>query len=140
MKIFLLFLGLFVSGSALSESLSSENDTKAVCKNFSAAVMDGKVTDAFSSLKEFWPLPEEEVDNLAYQTERQLNSVAGRFGEPIGISYLRARHAGDSLIEQTFIGKFQKTVIIVVCVFYKPDEVWFVNAVYWHDQVQNLFE
>jgi hypothetical protein len=131
---------LLISWELPAASLQTVDDTKALCEKAVKALDAGKVKQSFEILKPHWPLPNAELDNLAYQTESQLKMAASRFGASAGTDFISTKVAGQSFIQHTFISKFEKHAVRYVCVFYKPKSQWLVNAVNWDDKTPLLFD
>lgn len=136
-----LFIVLSAVATSASEkkTITSIEGTKQLCQKAADAFGAGNPKQSMELLKPYWPLAAEEIDNLAYQTESQLKMVASRFGAILGADYVGTKVAGDSFVQHTYIGKFEKHAVRYICVFYKPKEEWVVNAVHWDDQTSALF-
>ena len=126
--------------SAFAEGLPTLEATKDVCQQAADTFGSGKAKESFEVLKPYWPLPVQEIDTLAYQTESQLDMLTSRFGKIIGSDYVDTKVAGTSFVKHTFIAKFEKNAIRYVCLFYKPKNEWVVNAILWDDQTLALFD
>ena len=132
---------LLVSGlNIFANNLITISDTKDICKNSLYSIQKGKVNKAFNDVKKFWPLPPAEIDNVAYQTKVQLDMVSKRFGNAIGIDFIRTKEAGKSFLEHTYILKYENTSIRYICTFYKPSDKWLINSIRWDDKTSLLFE
>ncbi len=139
MKYLLIIATMALSINSYAESLKTIDDTKVVCQTAADTFGAGKARESFLYLKEFWPLPPEEIDNLSYQTESQLKMVSERFGKILGADFVSTKKAGTSFVQHTYIGKFEKHAVRYMCVFYKPKNEWVVNAIIWDDQTPALF-
>ena len=140
MKFVVSFFVLLLSLNVSAKPLKSVKDTKQVCQKAADAFGSGDPKGSMEVLKKYWPLPSEEIDNLAYQTESQLKMVSSRFGSVLGADFVNTKVAGDSFVQHTYIGKFEKHAVRYICVFYKPKSDWVVNAVYWDDKTPLLFD
>ncbi|EON90563.1 hypothetical protein MARLIPOL_18148 [Marinobacter lipolyticus SM19] len=140
MKILIGFLALTFSINAFAGSLLTVEDTKSLCQKAADTFGAGKAKESFNILQPYWPMPSEEINNLAYQTETQLKMVSERFGKILGADFVGTKVAGTSFVKHTYIGKFEKHAVRYVCMFYKPKSEWVVNAVFWDDQTPALFE
>ncbi len=114
--------------------------TRDLCHQSAIAFMQGDPGRAVAVLKPYWPIPEEEIDGLAYQSQQQMQAVTKRFGAARGVEYVGEERAGDSFLRHTFIGKFERHAVRYLCLFYKPESEWVVNAVNWDDSVEQLFD
>ena len=136
---FIAILSIFLSISATAEPIRDIEGTKQLCQKAADAFGAGNPKQSMEILKPHWPLPVEEINNLAYQTESQLKMASSRFGKILGADFVGTKIAGTSFIQHTYIGKFEKHAVRYVCVFYKPKQEWVVNSVYWDDQTPALF-
>lgn len=135
-----LALAIFFSLPATADPITNVEGTKQLCQKAAEAFGAGDPKKSMEILKPHWPLPVEEINNLAYQTENQLKMVSSRFGEILGADFVGTKIAGDSFVKHTYIGKFEKHAVRYICVFYKPKQEWVVNSVYWDDQTPALFD
>lgn len=140
MKNIIVLLSLALSLSTLAEPITDVRGTKELCQKAAHSFGAGKPEESYEILKPYWPLPAEEISNLAYQTESQLKMVASRFGNILGSDFIGSKVAGDSFVKHTFIGKFEKHAVRFICVFYKPRKEWLINSVYWDDSTPKLFQ
>jgi len=140
-KFTILFLiSLLVAVSAYAESLKSEKDIKKLADEFMAEISRGAYKEAFNMMKPYWPAPEAEIDNIAYQTESQLKMAADRFGKLLGYEYIQSNRIGVSYIRFIYIQKFANHATRWMIVFYRPIEEWKVNVVVWDDKTHALFD
>jgi hypothetical protein len=132
-------LAVFLSLPAAADPIKDIEGTKQLCQKAADAFGAGDPKRSMEILKPHWPLPTEEINNLAYQTENQLKMVSSRFGQVLGADFVGTKIAGKSFVQHTYIGKFEKHAVRYICVFYKPKGEWLVNSVYWDDQTPALF-
>lgn len=132
----ILSLGLATSGCQKS---SSEHQTLKIAEEVVTCVESGKIDDAFNILKLHWPLSSLEVDNLKAHTIEQRQVVEQRYGKPIGIEYIKTEMVGNSMIKHTFVEKFERHALKWQLSFYKPQDKWIINSVYWDDKISELY-
>lgn len=140
MRSLTLLLALSLSPAAMAAPLKNSDDTNSLCSAAATKLAAGETEAGFDLLSEHWPLPAEELKNLAYQTKSQLAMVASRYGDPLGAEFVRTTLAGQSFVQHTYIVKYTKHALRLTCNFYKPKDAWVVNAVNWDDQTAKLFE
>lgn len=140
MRLAIAVIAVFLVGNVVAEPIEDIEGTKVLCATAAEALGQGKVEESFEILTPYWPLAVEEIDNLKYQTESQLKMLSSRFGKILGSDYVSTKVAGKSFVQHTYVGKFEKHAIRYICVFYKPKNHWYVNAVYWDDKTQLLFD
>ncbi|MFC1513192.1 hypothetical protein ACFL5J_01965 [Thermodesulfobacteriota bacterium] len=140
-KIILMFVisvSLVVSSHAAT--LKSENDTKALADEFMQEISKGSCQGAFEKMKPQWPMPEAEINNLAYQTETQLKMASDRFGKLLGVEFIQSNRIGESYIRHIYIQKFANHATRWMVVFYRPLDEWKVNIIVWDDRTHELFD
>ena len=71
---------IFLSTFGFAQELKTADDTFKLCSRAAEAFGSGDVKASMNFLKPYWPLPAQEIDNLTYQTDQQLQMVASRFG------------------------------------------------------------
>jgi len=118
--------------------------TEAEIRRFADSIVEkagqGKSTEAFALTKKHWPLPSEEIDNLAHQTESQLEMVRSRFGDVLGHEFIMEEKIGNSFLRYQYIVKFERHAVRWVLIFYKPKDEWMLNMVKWDDQIELLYD
>lgn len=140
MKPLLFILTMFFSVSAYSLGLSTESEAKKLCDKSSYQFGQGQIKESFNTLKQHWPLPEEEITNLIYKTESQLQMVGSRFGTVLGSDFINTKKVGNSFVKYTYVIKYQNHALRYMCIFYKPQNLWVLNSVLWDDETKQLFE
>lgn len=129
-----------VPAIAAESPLKTPEQTRTLCAGAAAAFGEGDSDAAFAALASHWPLARAELDALAAQTTAQLAGVGQRFGATLGHEQLRSMEVGTSLLEHTYLVKFERHAIRFSCRFYRPDAHWLVNSVSWDDKINELFE
>ena len=129
----------FFSTCALAQELSSTNNTKAIAVKATTLIGENKIKEGIQVLKEFWPIPDAEIENLINQTEMQWSMIEKRFGTSIAVDFVREEKVSDVFIRYLFVQKFENHAIRWVISFYKPKETWKVNKVIWDDQIDSLY-
>lgn len=120
--------------------LQDEENTKLLAQKSAIEFGKGNYKKSIDILRENWPLPTAEIDNLIYQTQSQMKQVATRFGEKVGHDYVKTEKIGDSFIKYIYISKFKNHAIRLNYLFYKAESNWKLNSFFWDDKVQLLFD
>jgi hypothetical protein len=136
---YLAFLLSFFASTLAAEPLKNVRATKRLAENVVLMVKDNSTDQAFKDLKSHWPLSGEELDTLLAHTKEQRKVVTERFGKSLGVEFLRTEALGDSLVRHIFIEKFEKHALKWQISFYKPQDAWIVNSVYWDDKISELY-
>jgi len=138
MRFVILTIAAMMPFAAQSDAGVGQSETKQICARSAEMISSGKIEDAYQQLIPFWPLPKEEIQNLGYQTKSQLGMVGERFGAPTMAEFVSTSLAGTSILRHDFLLKHEKHAIRFSCVFYKPRDTWYVNAVFWDDKPHTL--
>ena len=123
----------------LAKELSSTKQAKDLAISATDLIGQNRIREGILLLKDYWPLPGSEIENLINQTEMQWTMVEKRFGQPIAVEFVREEKVADSFVKYLFIQKFEHHAIRWVLIFYKPRDVWKVNNIEWDDQINLLF-
>lgn len=123
-----------------AKDLQDEENTKLLAQKSAIEFGKGNYKKSIDILRENWPLPTEEIDNLIYQTQSQMQLVATRFGEKVGYDYVKTEKIGDSFIKYIYISKFKNHAIRLNYLFYKAEGKWKLNSFIWDDKVHLLFD
>lgn len=118
--------------------LATSAEAKALCANSAALFARNKINSAFDVVKPYWPWDAQELTAVAEQGKAQLAGLEQRFGKALVAEYIGQRTAGDSLVEFAYLIKFEKHALRYLCTFYKPRELWKLNAITWDDDLQSL--
>ena len=94
---------------------------------------------AFGGIKIFFPIPEDEFNNLVTQTKNQFQMVKNRFETTIGYELFKKESIKDLMVKYTYIMKFEKHIIRWMFIFYKPTQGWLLNWFHWDDKIDALF-
>jgi len=133
-----LFLLFPISGYCAG--LATVEDTKKLSNKAASLLGQEKIVEGFSSFKPYWPLPPVEIDGLINQTNIQWPMVRQRFGKSVGVELVKEYKLGTSFIRYVYLHKFERHAIKWIFTFYKPKDVWVVNAVSFDDKIDVLFE
>ena len=136
----LLLLAFLASSPAIAAPLKTAEETKTLCSAVAQKMGAGDSDAAFDLLSANWPLPSEELKQLAYQTKSKLEMVSSRFGAPLEAEYVRSASAGNSFIRHYYLVKFEKHALRLSCTFYRPKDSWIVNGITWDDSPDQLLQ
>ena len=138
-----LLVGLVVLGVSPSvagvEYLEDELECVKLSGQFMRDMVAGKLQEAFDRVSPYFPISKRNFDNLVDQTEIQLRGTAPNFGTMIGYEFVREERVSEFLVRYTFVIKHELTLTRWIFIYYKPDDRWLLNSLYWDDQVESLF-
>jgi len=117
-----------------------QNAMASLSDQFMEQVQGEKYSDAFDLLKPYWPLEENNYNNLIDQTVEQMGGIKGNFGAVTGTDFVRAETIGSSYLRFIYLQKFEKSALRWRITFYNPSGNWLVHGVSWDDSVDSLFK
>jgi hypothetical protein len=120
--------------------LNSKDELSKHSEKVMESLKDSEFQKAFAELQIYWPLPENELIQLESQTIKQFNMVADRFGNIIGVDFIRDESIKDYAIKKIYVLRFEKHMIRVLFTYYKNNDGWILNSFKWDDQFEELFE
>lgn len=145
MKACLLGIALsFLTVSLVAQPATAPLETTADARRLSdqavALFKAEKFPEAYALLKPHWPLPQVEIDSMANQTDTQWPMVRQRFGASLATEFVTERKGGSSLVQFTYLQKFERHGVRWTFLYYKPADRWLVNSVAWDDDIDLLVE
>jgi len=129
-------IGIF----AQDKYLKDVNETQELSKKVASLFNENKISKSFKELKPYWPLPQNELDELKEKTIKYLNIIEERFGKSIGILKVKNETISDIAIRETYLIRYENTAIRVIFTYYKNDKGWIVNAFKWDDSFTEEFK
>lgn len=137
--LFFLSFSFFISAPAYSKALKSIEETEALSDTVTEMFMENHVAAAFDLLEKYWPLPQNEIDNLKEQSIKMLNTVSDRFGDVIGYQRIRKEAIADIATRETYFLRFENTAMRLIFTYYRNDRGWILNAFKWDDSFTEEF-
>lgn len=143
MKNFIIsMLCLFVSiGYAQYNTLKTLDDVKALSKKVAESFVASKVNKSFDEMKYYWPLPENEINDLEEKTVKYLNILEDRLmGASFGYEKIKEEKISDFALRETYIIKYPISAIRLKFVYYKNEKGWVLNSFKWDDTFSEEFK
>jgi hypothetical protein len=138
--VFTLILSILSLGVvAQKKLLTNVVETKELSKKVVDLFSQNKVSEAFAELTPYWPMPQNELDNLEEKTIQYLNILDGRFGGKIDGLKIREEKISDIAIRETFILRYSFSALRLIFTYYKNADGWIVNAFKWDDSFTEEF-
>jgi hypothetical protein len=138
-----IFLALLISVCSLNafaaKTLPDVAATKAFTDGVVALIAKGNLESSYTLLGGYWALPEAEFKKMVSDSQQQRIPMAQRYGKVIGAEYLKSETVGQSFVRHIYLEKLDTHAVRWIFTFYKPNDVWILNAVLWDDQVYALF-
>lgn len=140
MKNLIIIVLLVMSGSVFGEGFKSENETRIFSDNLLNQLLEEKFQEAFDSVKPYWPMPEVEIDSIVNKINQQWPIVRQRFGEPVGIEFIKQEQIGKSFLRYYYLHKFENHAIYWRLDYYKSHDEWKINMFLFLDSLDVLYE
>lgn len=139
--IIVIFLGLcFIEITAQDKFLSSITEAKDLSKKVSQLFVENKIQELFKTLRQYWPIPDNEIDVLEEKTIKALNVTDLRFGKREEVIKVKEETIKDIAIRETYLVKYQNTAIRLIFVYFKNEKGWIVNSFKWDDNFSLEFK
>lgn len=136
-----LILALFIIQCANAQSyLKSKEDITKYSDKIIIHIRNQEYANAFEEIHKYWPLPENELEQLESQTVKQFNLVADRFGNIIGSDFIKDKTIKDFVLRKIYVIRFEKHMIRVQFTYYRNDKGWVLNGFKWDDDFEELFD
>lgn len=137
LRLFLVFL-LALPAAAMAEGLASLVEARKAADAAVALFGEERIVEGYGSLKPFWPHSPLEIDSMAGEAFMRWPMMKRRFGEFVGIEFVKEFRAGESLARYIYLHKFQNHAVRWVITFYRPTDRWLVNGIFMDDRIDLL--
>jgi hypothetical protein len=138
----LVFLSMFMMFSNLA--LAGGFKTEQECRSFADSLMDQFINENFqeglNSAKQYWPIPEVEIDGMLNRIKQQWPIVDQRFGKAVAKEFVKEKRIGKSFLRYYYLHKFQRHSIYWEIDFYRPRKEWKINTITFLDKLDPLYE
>ncbi|MFN8297187.1 MAG: hypothetical protein U0T69_13395 [Chitinophagales bacterium] len=133
----------------LFNTYADESDYKTIkntvdCKKVSARVCDlfykDSIAVAFKEMKEYWPLPSDEIDDLQEKTIKYLNLIDERYGYKIGPVKIKDETIDTFAIKEIYLLRYEKSAIKIIFKYYDTGHGWILNGFKWDDEYSTEFK
>ncbi len=136
-----IFIMLFTIHSyAQNKYIKDIESAKLISKDVTQLFKENKINEAFKKIKTYWPLPENEIDNLESKTIQSMNLIAERFGQSEDIIKISEQNIKETAFREIYLVKFENTAIRLIFTYYKNRNGWIVNAFKWDDSFTEEFK
>ena len=130
---------LFVINISFAGVLKTEEDTRGLADKMMDQFIKKEFQKGIDLAKPNWPLPEVELDGLINLISTQWPVVDQRYGQALGVEFVREERIGSSFIRYYYLHKFQNHAIYWKFTFFKPNDTWVVNGVSYDDSLDVLY-
>ena len=126
---------VFMSSASHALDLADTEATRKLSDNAATLIGEGKLKEAYETLKPYWAIPDHEVDAIIYQTETQRGPIATRFGKSLSIEHIKTESIGDVFVRHIYLERFEKHALAWIFMYYRPKDRWLVNAVIYSPEI-----
>ena len=123
-----------------AKTLKTESEVKAFSRKASELFKNDSIIEAFTEMKKYWPLPENELADMQTKSISAMNTVKGRFGEPIGLTKIKEEKINDFALRETYLIRYTNHALRLIFTFYKNNEGWILNGFHWDDSFFEEFK
>ena len=123
-----------------AKTLKTESEVKAVSRKVSELFKNDSIIEAFTEMKKYWPLPENELADMQTKSISAMNTVKARFGEAIGFTKVKEEKISDFALRETYLIRYTNHALRLIFTFYKNNEGWILNGFHWDDSFVEEFK
>jgi DNA-directed RNA polymerase specialized sigma54-like protein len=143
LKSALLLTGLLFSimvSKAQVKFLKTADEVKSLSQRSSTYFKDNKMKEFFKEIRQYWPLPENEIDGLEEKTIQGMNILQSRYGKTESSVKISEEVIKDFAIRETYIVKFENSAARLIYTYYKNNNGWILNGFKWDDNFTSEFK
>lgn len=143
LKSALLLTGLLFSIMVLKAQvkfLKTADEVKSLSQKTSTYFKDNKMKEFFKEIRQYWPLPENEIDGLEEKTIQGMNILQSRYGKTESSVKISEEVIKDFAIRETYIVKFENSAARLIYTYYKNNNGWILNGFKWDDNFASEFK
>lgn len=140
LAVLLFLVGWTAVCAAGDQAFETKEQAKLVFDQFMQHISADKVAEAFALIEPYFPLSGSEISAMKVQIVQRRDLIKPRFGRSLGYEFFGEKAVKDFLVQYTYIERFERHAIRWIVVAYKPKDRWFVNSVFFDDQIQELLE
>jgi hypothetical protein len=130
----------FIVTKAQDKVLSNAAQARGLSEKVAGLFKESKVTVGIKELRQYWPLPPNEIDALEDKSIKYLNMVEDRFGKAEGTIKVKEETIKDVAMRETYLVKYENTAIRLIFTYYQNDKGWILNAFKWDDSFSLEFK
>jgi len=134
-----IFVFLLSINSSHADYLKNKLEAKELVKKIMAEVKLGNIEKGLGYTKPYLIIPMHEFEGVINSLKMQAPMIKQRFGETIGVEYIDTEEIGKSLMEVSYIQKFDKHLMRWKFYFYKGKGGWVLNTFSTDDSIKAMF-
>lgn len=131
---------LTLQGYAQNKYLKDTESVKLISKDITTLFKENKISEAFTKIKMYWPLPANEIDNLETKTIQSMNLVSQRYGHAEEIVKITEQNIKETALREIYLIKYEYNALRLIFTYYKNSKGWIVNGFKWDDSFTEEFK
>ena len=120
--------------------LKSPGEARKIADEAMRQVEKSDMVKFFGVLAPYFPIPKSELEAFTLTYQDHMMQVKDRYGETIRIQFVKDELTADTVYRVIYFQVLENTMIGWRFVFYKPRDVWVVNAVDFSGTKQKVFD
>lgn len=139
---FIFFIIISCSNASYCQykTLKNEAELRIVSKKIAELFKNDSIIEVFTELKQYWPLPENELTDMQTKSITVLNTVRNRFGESIGYTKVKEEKINDFALRETYLVRYTNHALRLILTYYKNNAGWVINGFTWDDSFAEEFK
>lgn len=143
-KILIVLCVLFLSKISFTQNnfntLKNTDEVKKMSKMVADLFYKDSILTAFDQMNDFWPIPQDEIDELERKTVKYLSYIDERFGYRIETLKINEETIKDFAIRETYFIRFERSAIKLVFKYFNTGHGWIINSFKWDDEYSTEFK
>lgn len=136
----MLFLCSMTALPAQSKYFRDSAETHAFSEKIAQMFTENRVSDIFEALSSYWPMPQNEIDQIEEKTIKYINLIQDRYGKTLEYQWIKTESIQDFALRETYIIRFDKSALRIVFTYYRNNKGWLVNAFKWDELFAEEFK
>lgn len=140
-KSFLLIVLIIINFNLVAQEnhLKNNEEIRVFSEKIVRSLSQNEITESFKELAQYWPIPQNEIDNLEENTIKYFNLFKQRFGNSMGFIKTNNEVIADFAIRETYLIRYEFTAVRVLITYYRNSYGWIVNSFMWDDSISEEF-
>lgn len=140
MKLSVALAACLLSLPVLADTLSDLDAVRAVSDKAMVQIGSGRTDEGLRILKPYSAAEPAEFDGLIAQVNKQVPAMEARFGKVVGYERVREDRAGESLMQISYLQKYDLSGIRWVFRYYRSPTGWLLDSMTFDGQLDLLYD
>lgn len=125
---------------ASSKTLKSTEDAKKLSERVCDLFYKDSISLAFKEMKVYWPLQDDEIEELKDKTIKSLNLIDNIYGYKIGPVKISESSIKDIAYKETYFLRYENSALRIIFKYYNTGHGWILNGFKWDDEYSTEFK